>query len=202
MRAAGLVVVAVVSGLVWYAVTNGDSSTPPDTGGESSAEEPGGVYQFTAYKGMPEPDRVTDCAAHAYGKPIQNLLQSTPCDHLTRQLFVTKVDDRTIYTSVSVVVMRTQEDALALVELTDQNETGNVSDVVRDGVVKIEGIDRLSTRDGYASKQSGREVIIVESDFAEKDKTDDKAADENILDPVSTDAIRLAARVDGDSGTG
>jgi hypothetical protein len=201
MRAAGLVVIAVVSGLIWFYITNDTSSTPTNTGNENTQEDPGGRYTFTPHKGTPSPDRVTDCAKHAYGD-ISTFLANTPCDHLTRQLFVTKVDDRTIYTSVSVVVMPTEEDAAALRDATDKDGSGNISDVVRDGVVKISGIDRLSTRDGYKSKQSGREVIIVESDFAKKDKTNDKDADEDILDPVCEDAIRLAAKMDSESGAG
>ena len=39
-------------------------------------------------------------------------------------------------------------------------------------------------------------MIIVESDFAPKDKGDDKKDDESILDGVCEDALLLAAPVD------
>jgi hypothetical protein len=201
MRALGLVAIAVVSGLVWFYVTNDSSSTPSGSTAETTPQQPAGAYEFTAHKKMPKPDIVRkDCAKHAYGD-IQKFLESTPCDHLARQLFVTKDDGRTIYTSVSVVVMLDEDKAAALRALTDKDETGNVADVVRDKAVTIAGLKGLSGEDGYASTQSGKDVIIVESAFAPKDKTSDDKADEEILDKVCTDALRLGAEVDS-SGTG
>jgi hypothetical protein len=150
---------------------------------------------------MPKPDTVKkDCAKHAYGD-IKKFLQSTPCDQLIRQLFVTRTGERTIYTSVSVVTMPNETDAAALRDLTDKDGSGNVSDVVHDKAVKIDGLDGLSGNDGYDSQQSGRDVIIVEADFAPKDKGSDDKADEKILDKVCTDALRLGADLDA-KGTG
>jgi len=202
LRAAGLVAVAVVSGLVWYYITNDTTSTPAAGGEESSTQQPEGVYQFTPHEDMPKPNRVKNCADHAYGD-IKTFLSNTPCDHLTRQLFVAKLDDgRTVYTSVSVVKMHDEAEATSLRELTDQNDTGNVSDVVKDGLVKISGLKALSGNDGYKSKQNGREVVIVESDFAPKDRSGDDAADQKVLDDVCEDALRKADEVDGGSGSG
>jgi len=202
MRICGLVVIAVVSGLVWYYITNDDTSTQGTGGEESTAPQPqGGVYQFTAHEDMPEPNKTTDCAEHSYND-IKGFFEETPCDHLTRQLFVTKLDDgRTVYTSVSVVIMRDQEQASELREFTDKEGSGNVSDVVRDGLVKIQGLDRLSKSGGYASRQNGRDVIIIEADFAPKDRSDDKQADEDVLDEVCDDALRMAGELDKDTGT-
>lgn len=202
MRALGLVAIAVVSGLVWFYINNDSSSTPSGNGGETTPQQPAGAYEFTKYDKMPKPDRVENCAEHAYGKQVPPFLASTPCDHLTRQLYVTKDEGRTIYTSVSVITMKTEANAAALRDLTDKDGTGNISDVVRDGLVKIEGLGKLSAHDGYAARQSGRDVIVVESDFAPKDKSSDKKADEDVLDKVSTDALRLGADLDGGSGTG
>jgi hypothetical protein len=200
MRVLGLVAIAVVSGLVWFYITNDSSSTSSGNTGETTPQQPAGAYEFTPYAKMPKPDRVENCAEHAYGKQVPPFLASTPCDHLTRQLFVTKVDGRTIYTSVSVVTMKNEAKAAALRDLTDKDGTGNISDVVRDKVVTIDGLNGLSGHDGYDAQQSGRDVIVVESDFAPKDKSSDEQADEDILDKVSTDALRLGA--DLDSGTG
>jgi hypothetical protein len=97
--------------------------------------------------------------------------------------------------------MKNEAEAAALRDLTDKDGTGNISDVVRDGLVKIEGLKGLSSHDGYAARQSGRDVIVVESDFAPKDKSSDEKADEDILDKASTDALRLGADLDS-SGTG
>jgi hypothetical protein len=195
VRIIGLIVVAVLSGLVWFYINN-DSSTPPSGGsGTTATEDPGGAYEFTTSDKMPKPDKVTECEKHAY-RDIKTFLTNNPCDHLTRQLFVTKVGGRTIYASVSVVVMKNKEKAAELRDLTDKDGSGNVSDVVRDGVVTIEGLKSLSADDGYASKQSGKKVIIVEASFDPKDKGGDEKADEDILDKVCTDALRKGETLD------
>jgi hypothetical protein len=201
LQIAGLVGVAVISGVIWYFFTDDSSPTTSDGGGESTTPPVEGVYQFTPHEKMPTPNTDSDCAKHAYGQ-IQTFLKNTPCDHLTRQLFVTKVDGRTVYTSVSVVTMPDEEKAAALRDLTDKDGSGNVSDVVRDGVVKIDGLDRLSGGEGYASNQSGRDVVIVESALAPKNESGDEDADEKLLDDVCTDALRLGPEIDEGSGTG
>jgi hypothetical protein len=201
MRALGLVAIAVVSGLVWFYVTNDSSSTPSGSSAETTPQQPAGAYEFTPSEKMPKPDTVKkDCADHAY-RDVKTFLTNTPCDHLTRQLFVTKDGSRKIYTSVSVVTMRNEADAATLRDLTDKDGSGNISDVVHDKVVTIPGLKGLSGLDGYDAQQTGRDVIIVESDFAPKDKSGDKKADEEILDRVCTDALRLGADLDS-SGTG
>jgi hypothetical protein len=200
MRGLGLVVIAVVSGLVWFYVTDDSSDTPANTGGESTTPEPGGVYQFTAHEKMPRPNKVDNCADHAY-RDVETFLKNTRCDHLARQLFVTEVDGRTIYTSVSVVTMQNEHDAQELRDLTDTDGSGNVKDVVKDELVKIDGLSSLSRADGYKSKQIGQDVIIVESDFDPKDATD-KNADEKILDKVCDDALVLSDKVNNGSGAG
>lgn len=201
LRVAGLVVIAVVSGLVFYYVTNDTASTPSTGTGATDAPEPQGVYQFTAHEGTPSPDTDTDCAKHAYDD-IKDFLTTKPCDHLARQLFVTKVQGRVVYVSVSVVTMPTEAEAKELRDLTDTDGSGNVSDVVRDKLVKIDGLDRLSGDGGYASKQSGRDVAIVEAAFAPEDKSGDDGADEKIVDSVCEDALLLASKVDRESGSG
>lgn len=192
--------VAVISGLVWYYVTNDSTESPSDTGGQTTAQEPGSVYDFTPHEKMPTPNRVTDCAEHAY-RDIKTFLKNTKCDHLVRQLFVTEVDGRTIYTSVSVVTMQSEADAQELRDLTDKDGSGNINDVVRDGLVKIDGLNSLSRADGYKSKQIGQDVIIVESDYDPKDATD-KNTDEKTLDKVSDDALSLSNKINKDNGAG
>ena len=189
LRALGLILVAVISGLAWYYVTNDADSrqTGGDDNGEQQTSE--GVYEFTPHK-MPSPETQYTCPEHAYGD-IKTFLETTKCERLTRQLFTTEVEGRTVYTSVSVVTMATDGAAGELRDLTDKDGSGNVSDVVRDKVVSINGMDRLSGGEGYASKQSKRNVIIVESDFAPKDKGSDDAADQKKLDGVCEDALRL-----------
>ncbi len=195
LRGAGLVAVAVISGLVWYYVTN-DTPPEPTAGDEGGTEQTEGVYTFEPHK-MPRAETQYTCPEHAYGQ-IKRFLEKTECERLDRQLFTTEVDGHTVYTSVSVVTMASESDAADLRELANKDGSGNVSDVVRAGVVKIKGLDRLSGGGGYASNQRGREVIIVESDFDPKDKPDEKdeeKGEKEILDPVCEDALRLGPEI-------
>lgn len=203
MRILGLVAVAVISGVVWYYIINdgnAEDTATDDPGTEQPAE---GAFDFTPSPDMPEPQTDTDCAKHAYHR-IQQHLQTNPCDHLAQQLFVTEVDGRTVYVSVSVVTMPDDKQAAELRALTDEDGSGNVSDVVRDGAVAIEGMDRLSRGGGYAAKQTGKEVVIVEADLDPKDKAADEAGErkdeKEILDPVCEEALLLADQVNGNSG--
>jgi hypothetical protein len=200
LRIAGLVAVAVISGLVWNYVTDDTTSTPTDTAGEETPTQSTGVYDLKPHKGTPKPDVDTNCAKHAYDD-IQRFLQDNPCTRLTRQLFVTEVDGgRTVYASVSVVTMASEDKAAELRGLTDKNGTGNVTDVVKDGLVKIDGLTSLAGGGGYESTQKGRDVTIVEADFDPKDKGDE-AADEKILDDVCKDALRKGPEIDAEAGS-
>lgn len=203
LRILGLVAVAVISGVVWYYII--DDGKPQDTatddgGTEQQAE---GRFPLSPHPDMTSPETDEDCAEHAYGR-IQQHLQTTPCDHLSQQLFVAEIDGRTVYASVSVVTMPDEAKAAELRALTDEDGSGNVSDVLRDGGVKIEGMDRLSRGGGYAAKQNGREVVIVEADLDPKDvsesEADQKKDEDDILDPVCQDALRLAKEVDRNAG--
>jgi hypothetical protein len=203
LRILGLVAVAVISGVVWSYITD-DSSSPGATADDGGTEQQtDGAFQFTPHPDMASPTTDDDCAAHAYTR-IQQYLAANPCDHLAQQLFVAKVDGRTVYASVSVVTMPDEAKAAELRALTDEDGSGNISDVVRDGGVTIEGMDRLSGGGGYAAKQEGREVVIVEADLDPGDQSesdaDQKKDEEDILDPVCEDALRLADQVDSGSG--
>lgn len=198
LRALGLILVAVISGLAWYYLTNDAGDTPTGGGDDGGQQASEGVYEFTPHK-MPSPDIQETCPEHAYSG-IKTFLETTKCDRLTRQLFTTEVEGRTVYTSVSVVTMADDAAAGELRDLTDKDGSGNISDVVRDKLVSIDGLDRLSGGEGYASKQSGRNVIIVEADFDPNDKGSDEGADQKSLDSVCEDALRLGTTLAGASG--
>ncbi|HEX6356961.1 hypothetical protein [Actinophytocola sp.] len=200
LRIAGLVAVAVISGLVWNYFIDDTTTTPTNPAGEEKPTQSTGLYPLEPHKGTPKPDVDTNCAKHAYDD-IQRFLQTNPCERLTRQLFQTEVDGgRMVYASVSVVTMPSEDKAAELRDLTDKNGTGNVSDVVKDQLVKIDGLTSLAGGGGYASTQKGRDVIIVEADFDPKDKGDE-TADEKILDAVCEDALRKGPEIDAESGS-
>ncbi|SDI88489.1 hypothetical protein SAMN05192558_102510 [Actinokineospora alba] len=196
MRILGLVAVAVLSGVVYWYIQINDKSAGGGAGPQQTTPAPQeGVYKFVAHKSMPNPSRETDCAKHAYDD-IQTFLRRTPCESLAQALYTTQVDGKEILVSVSRVRMRSDEDAQALEDLTEQSGTGNISDVVKGGAVKIAGVERLTGNDGYASTVVGRDVTIVEADFAvdAKKYKKDKVA-EKLLDDVCADAIRLGAKI-------
>jgi hypothetical protein len=193
LRIVGLVAVAVVSGFVWWFITN--ESPPEDQTGfggtPSATERSSGEFEFTLE--IPEAIEDEDCAEHAYGQ-IQDFLTETPCDRLIRAIYSTTVDDRTVYTSVSVVEMADESTAKDLRELTDVDGSGNVNDLVREDEVQVPGLKTLSAGGGYDSAQDGREVIIVESDY---DPNAAEGGSGEELDRVCTDAIRLAKEMVG-----
>jgi hypothetical protein len=195
LRIVGLVAVAVISGFVWWFLTNDSGDQDPTGYGNTPSEESGGgEFDFTAELDQPVED--DSCGEHAYGQ-IKDFLNRKPCELLTRGIYSTSIDGRTVFTSVSVVRMADEGLAKELRDLTDTENTGNVNDLVREGEVSIDGLETLSAGGGYDSSQDGTDVVIVESDY---DPAARKGGSEDELDRVCSDAIRLAAEMVGSSG--
>jgi hypothetical protein len=195
LRIAGLVAVAVISGFAWWFFTNEDTPEGNGTGfGGPTTEQNTGEFEFTSE--IPEPRVDESCSEHAYGQ-IKDFLTTTPCQGLTRGVYTTKIDDRTVFTSVSVVRMADETQAHALRVLTDTDNTGNVNDLVREGEVSVSGLKTLSGGEGYASSENGKDVIIVEADY---DPSAETGGTEDELDRVCKDAMRLAEEMTGGSG--
>jgi hypothetical protein len=195
LRIAGLVAVAVLSGVMWRYIQNDDS--PDDQagpGGEQTQQQSTGEYEFTAELDSPRVD--DNCGEHAYDA-TQTFLQQNECDKLTRSVFTTVIDGRTIYTSVAVVEMADKETAKELRELTDTDGSGNVSDLVREGEVTVDGLKSLSNGGGYASEQQGTQVTIVEADY---DPQAGEGGNGDELDDVCRDARRLGGDITANSG--
>ncbi|MGM1063076.1 hypothetical protein [Saccharothrix sp. Mg75] len=185
VKAAGLLGVAVVSGLVWLLVMPDD--TPTGTPAPTSA--PAGEFTFATSAQVPEPLKDSDCASHAYGE-TRAFLTATPCLQLTRGLYTTKTPDGvTVYTSVSVVRMKTAEDATKLKDLTSRDGTGNVNDLVKDGAVKVEGLTTLGNG-GFAAQLKDRDLVIIESDSLKHGANE--AEHNRLMKKISFDAMRLA----------
>ncbi|TDP97311.1 hypothetical protein EV186_103275 [Labedaea rhizosphaerae] len=184
LRALGLVAVAVISGLVWYYITN-DNKPAPSQQADQPAKQ--GKYNFVAAPQLPQPVRDSNCVEHSKGK-VQEFLQAHQCHGLTRQLFtVTTADGRTAYASVSSVQMASAQDATALENLTKADGTGNVKDLLLDGKATVPGLTRLDAHGGYASQRVDAKLIIIEADFS----TDASDKDEPVLDDICADALRL-----------
>jgi hypothetical protein len=187
LRVVGLLAIATLSGLVWFYIQN-DDAPEQDPGYTQSVEQSDGEFDFAPHSAVSQPITDENCAKHAYGK-IEQFLAEHDCRQLVRGLYTTTVPDgRTVYTSVSVVRMADEQVAAELRKLTDTDNTGNVNDLVREKVVTIDGLETLSGSDGYASAQHGTDVVIVESDY---DPTNPGKDDQDLLDRVCKDALRL-----------
>ncbi|MET9627871.1 hypothetical protein ABZX92_10445 [Lentzea sp. NPDC006480] len=185
-KALALVGVAVVSGLVWWVL---QPSTPVDQP-VAQPQKTAGEFEFSTVPELPEPVKDSDCAAHASGQ-TGTFLKTTQCLQLTRAFYTAKLPDgRTVYSSVSVVKMKSSADAKALRELTQKDGTGNIKDLVLDKAISVPPLTTLANG-GYASEQRDQEVVIVESDSPTKGP--DALAHNKEMKKVSNDAIRLAS---------
>lgn len=156
----------------------------------AAAPAPVGEFDFHRLPDTEEPIRDSDCAPHAYGR-TQEFLVANRCLQLTRAVYSAALPGgRTVFTSVAVVRMRTEEASVQLTELVRQEGTGSVTDLLRDQVVAVPGLDRLS-RGGFAAERAGRDVVIVESDTVERDP--DPVLHRAVMKRISTDAVRLGA---------
>lgn len=191
LRIVGLVAVAVVSGFVWWFLNNEGPAGPPVGlgNGSTSPQKSTGEFEFALEIDAPIED--DSCVEHSYGQ-IRTFLGENRCEKLTRGIYSTTVDGRTIYTSVSVVRMPDEATAKELRILTDTDGSGNVNDLVREGEVTVEGLKTLSSGGGYDSSQDETDVIIIESDY---DPAKAEGGSEAELDRACTDAIRLAAEM-------
>jgi hypothetical protein len=183
LRALGLIAVAVISGLVWYYITN-DNNPGPSQQADQPAKQ--GKYDLVAASQLPKPVRDSNCVEHSKGQ-VQAFLREHQCRGLVRQLFTVVVDGRTAYVSVSSVEMANAQDAAALETLTKKDGTGNIKDLVSDGKARVEGLKELDGDGGYASQHAGAKLIIVEGDFT----PDGSKKDEPVLDDICSDALRL-----------
>ncbi|EWC62812.1 hypothetical protein UO65_1846 [Actinokineospora spheciospongiae] len=198
LRIAALVAIAVISGLVWSYVSGDDDpsgTATPTT--QQTRPKTEGVYRFEPYKDVPTPRTDTDCAAHAYSKTKTFLAQPGICTKVVQAVFTTRVQDRTVLVGVGVLHMSGADKADELRRLTDQDGTGNVSDLVREGVVSAPPLKSLSNGLGYAAQQNQAVVVIVEADFAPVNgKSTTTKADEATLDSICDDALRLVEEID------
>ncbi|MGY1681053.1 hypothetical protein [Geodermatophilus sp. SYSU D01176] len=125
------------------------------------------------------------CLGNAYGA-VADFFAGTDCAGLARALYSTDVGGRPVVVSVSVAGMGDSAGALALRALADQDGSGNVSDLLREGVRYAGGPERLSGAE-YASAVSGSTVTIVEAAWAAPGSTGSTAD----LDVVAATALVL-----------
>jgi hypothetical protein len=106
--------------------------------------------------------RVDDsCLGNAYGEVV-SFFEAGDCAGLIRALWSTDIDGRPVVVSVATVDMGDRDGARDLRALADRNGSGNVSDLLREGVRYPGSPEELSGAE-YASSVEGGVVTIVET---------------------------------------
>ncbi len=170
--ALALVVLLAVAG--WLVLRDPDPSssaaagTPTETPSQTVAPgpQPGDVQDVAGVRYTFQVAQVDDtCVGHAYGETAE-FFAATDCTGLSRALYSAQLDGGAVVVSVARVRMADTAAARSLQALTDRNGSGNVSDLLREGVTYAGGPEGLSSAE-YASAVSGPTVTIVESSWVD-----------------------------------
>jgi hypothetical protein len=125
------------------------------------------------------------CLGHAYGKTA-DFFADSDCTGLSRALYSAEIDGEPVVVSVSRVQLSDAATARSLRTLTDANGSGNVSDLLREGVRYTGSPAELSGAE-YASALSGPVVTIVESAWVSENADGGSAA----IDQAADDGLAL-----------
>ncbi|MGY1650921.1 hypothetical protein [Geodermatophilus sp. SYSU D01119] len=194
LAVAGLAVVALLVGLVVGLAGGGDDDAaaqepPAPTTAPATPTAAGPTPGTTSVQDgrtyvLQQVQTADTCLGNAYGD-VASFFESTDCAGLARALWSTDVEGRDVVVSVSRVDMGDAAAARELRALADTNGSGNVSDLLREGVRYAGGPDGLSGAE-YASSVAGTVVTIVESSWV--DGGDGDTAD---LDVVAGTGLAL-----------
>ena len=172
--------------------TAGSSSSAPATPTEPAGPAVGDTEQvngvtYTLQVIATEPT----CTGHAYG-PVADYFATADCTSLTRSLWSADSNGQPAVVSVSAVEMPDPASAQALRSLADTDGSGNVSDLLREGV-RYPGSPAELRNAQYASSQTGSTVTIVESSWAGPGGSSTSA-----LDALASSALSLPAATSAD----
>ena len=148
---------------------DGDSGTAAPT--EPSETVPSGpavgsVQQVAGVSYTVRAAEVDDtCVGNAYGDTAA-FFDTADCTGLSRALYSAQVGGREVVVSVARVRMPDTVAARELRGLTDTSGSGNVSDLLREGITYPGGPKGLGDEAEYASAVSGPTVTVVESAWA------------------------------------
>jgi hypothetical protein len=191
---AAAVAVVLVLGVGGWLISRGGSSTT-GTGSPGGASAPhaspgpkqGDVQQVAGVSYTVEAVKVDNsCAGHAYGQ-VGTFLQTTDCTGLSRALYSGSLAHGPIVVSVIRVRMPDTSSARQLRDLADRNATGNVNNLLREGV-RYTGSPAGLANEEYASAVSGSTVTIVETAWVNPGGSG-SAAD---IDAAATNGLALA----------
>ncbi|APU13907.1 hypothetical protein UA75_09185 [Actinoalloteichus sp. GBA129-24] len=191
MKGLGLVLVAVLSGTIYVLMQprpeadgpglgSGGSGEPSTAPSEQAEELP---YTFAEVPDAKRSFSGVDCAVHSYGQ-VQNFLEENRCDRLTQVLYTTEHEGADVVVSLVTVTFEEEQTAEDLNELTTRTGTGNINDLMTEGVLADGGPESLHPEAGYYSERRGDTLIISESAFF------DKRSDKPNLDEICAEAVR------------
>jgi hypothetical protein len=184
-------VVVVLAGGAWLVSRNGSANSSrgavtTSAAAASPGPKQGDVQKIGAVAFTVEAVAVDrTCADHSYGRVGQSL-KATDCTGLSRALYSAQLPGGKIVVSVIRVRMPDTVSARDLKALAYRNGTGNVSDLLREGVRYPGGPTRIRNEE-YDSAVSGTTVTIVEDSWADPAAAGSSAA----LDATATSALAL-----------
>lgn len=126
------------------------------------------------------------CVDHGYGA-VSGFFGASDCSGLSRSLWSADAAGAPAVVSLAQVTMPDPARAQALVALTTTSGTGNVNDLLREGVRYAGGPDRLAGDREYASSVRDDVAIIVETDWV------GDSADPGALAALAQNALELDA---------
>ena len=169
----------VLGGRALFAGGTEDGAAPSGSGEASATSSQSSapsttqqIGELTFTQGAYE--KTTDCASFAFGE-IQDMLSATPCTQMERGLFLTKVGGKDVVITLAVVTMPDAGSAASLKSRADTDGTGNINDLLRDGIVPpgYPQDDGILGDGEYASSVDGDVVRIVQAAFVDGSKTTD-----------------------------
>ncbi|AOS62645.1 hypothetical protein TL08_09150 [Actinoalloteichus hymeniacidonis] len=193
LKGLGLVLVAVISGTVYLLLQPKPHSDPSDRADRPGTTEPSTgndveelPYEFAT---VPQGERSysgVGCVDHSYGQ-VKQFFQDHTCTELTQLLYTTTHEGEGVAVSLVAVRFDQEETASALNTLTTQDGTGNVNDLLTEGVRIEGGPSDLYPGAGYASEQRGDTLLISESTFYDNREDPTSKA---VLQGISAEAIK------------
>jgi hypothetical protein len=145
--------------------TTADPSSPAGTGTKPvrtvsvSSTASGTRYSVSVWA----ENTTTDCAGHAYGKPMTDFLKKTACTKMTRRLGTTTVAGKPVGFALTVIAFGSTKSAGAFATLVTKDGTGNLNDLLREGQALPSGPKSVPNPDAFSCRADGTRVVVVDA---------------------------------------
>jgi hypothetical protein len=159
----------VVSVFVLIALLTFGGGGSKKAGGQPSAPAPTSHTSQSRSLSVPDgwvqqaADDQTNCAAHSYGQ-VQQFFAKTPCLSVHRVLATTNQAGRNVVVASYVITFKDQGQAKRFNALVTSDGTGNISDLLREGIT-YPGAPRALPTAAFASSQDGSRVVVAEAGY-------------------------------------